>query len=68
VSDSLEALKQELTYANARLKELTEPEEEPERDPERELAEGLRAELNRSRTRWYTPDELGKDDDGPQAA
>jgi hypothetical protein len=58
--NDLEHLKRELADTNARLKEMTEPRDEP--DPETALAEALRDQLNRSRTRWYTPDELGDDD------
>jgi hypothetical protein len=58
VSDSLEELRQELRDVKAKLEEFSEGKP---RDLERELGEGLRRELNRSRSRWYSTDE-GTDD------
>ena len=44
-----------------RLEHVKRALEEP-RDPERDLGEQALGELNRSRTPWYSPDELGDDD------
>jgi hypothetical protein len=60
----------------AKLDEMREqsasPEEEqeqpqPPHDPEQRFAEGLRDELNRARSAWYSLGEMGGGD-GPQAA
>jgi hypothetical protein len=61
VSDSLEELRQELRDVKAKMSEFTTTGAEQERAAEARLAEGLRAQLNRSRSRWYSTDE-GTDD------
>jgi hypothetical protein len=58
MTDDMRELKEHLGEIGAQLKRQNDQDEGL---TERRFAEQLRDELNRSRTRWYTPDELGGD-------
>jgi hypothetical protein len=55
VDEDRELLVERLEVATRDLRELSEPKQ---RDPEQRLGEELLAELNRSRTPWFTAAEL----------
>jgi hypothetical protein len=58
-SEEARDLTERLDQAKRELHELSEAEQ---RDPEQRLGEELLAELNRSRTPWFTAGEIGGDD------
>jgi hypothetical protein len=64
--DDVAAKLEEMREQSASLEEEQE-QPQPPRDPEQRFAEGLRDELKRARSPWYSLREVGGGD-GPQAA